>query len=112
MCKNSKETNYNLPIACLLSDAAQAQRREQLASELFAGVTATHELADGYELVFPGEALWLTRLAEFVNFERVCCPFLTFELLLAPKQGPIQLRIRGGEEIKTFLKDELQLVGL
>ena len=111
MSKYRNKSNGDLPIACLLPEAELAQRREQLTSAVYAGVTATHELADGYELVFPGQAVWLTRLTEFVNFERVCCPFLTFELLLPPNQGPIQLRIRGSVEIKAYLKEELQLLG-
>jgi len=112
MSKNNKDTNIEIPIACLLPKDELTQRREQVHREVFSGITTTQELADGYELVFPSDAAWLTRLTEFVSYERVCCPFLTFELLMDPNQAPLRLRIRGSEEIKTFLESELDLTAV
>ncbi len=59
--------------------------------------------ADGYALRFPGEARWLATLAEFIRFERACCPFLRFELHAEQQDGPLWLRLRGPVGVKEFL---------
>ena len=69
-----------LPVVCRLLEPALREREEVLQREVFSAVKETHELADGYALRFPGEADWLATLAEFIRFERACCPFLRFEL--------------------------------
>ena len=101
----------DLPLACVLPERALAVRRQQVIGPLFGGVQQIHELADGYSLIFPGHAEWLARLAEFVAFERQCCPFLTFELICAPAHGPIRLNIRGPEGAKAILQSELEILG-
>src|SRR5690348_549259 len=87
-------------IACNLSAAEQAARERELAATVFSKAEQTEELADGYALRFQGSDEWATRLLEFINFERVCCPFFTFELLFEPNQGAIWLKIRGPEGVK------------
>lgn len=101
-------TGQALPIACLLPGPEQAARREQVVKALFAAVRQVRELPDGYGLEFPGEAEWMLRLAEFVAFERACCPFFTFELMCEPEQGPIWLNWRGPEGAKEMLRTELE----
>ena len=73
-----------------------------------AGVQTIEELADGYAFSFPGENEWISRLAEFVAFERKCCPFLSFELLFEDNKGPLRLRVRGGDAAKQFVEQFLQ----
>ncbi len=41
---------------------------------------------------------------DLIHAERQCCSFLTFELLFEPDHGPIWLRVRGSEEVKSFLR--------
>ena len=65
------------------------------------------ELEDGYVFEFPGSAEWAEKLVDFVNFERVCCPFFAFDLAFEPDEGPIQLRVRGSEGVKEFVEAEL-----
>ena len=47
----------------------------------------------------PSRSLW----------ERLCCPFITFELHIAPNRGPVLLRLTGAEGVKDFIRAELQL---
>lgn len=96
-----------LPIACSLNTPELAARRVDLAANLFSGVIEVAELPDGYGLRFPGTPEWIARLAEFVRFERECCPFFTFELAFLQAQGPIWLRLRGGAGVKAFVRDGL-----
>jgi hypothetical protein len=93
----------SIPIACSLPEASQAARETALAATLFAHRLQTRELADGYAFQFPNDAALLAQLLEFIAFERQCCPFFLFELAFEPQQGPLWLRMRGGEGVKEFL---------
>lgn len=92
------------PIVCNLSEAEQAAREEELATELFGNCPEVAELADGYAFRFPGEQEWIARLVEFIEFERKCCPFFTFELAFEPDEGPVWLRVKGSDEVKMFVE--------
>ncbi len=92
-----------LPIACRLMGPEFREREAVLQREVFSAVAETRELADGYALRFPGEAEWLATLAEFIRFERTCCPFLRFELHAEQQDGPFWLRLRGPAGAKGFI---------
>ena len=74
-------------IACALSERELVDRREGTIAELLAGALDLRELDDGYELTFPGSGEWGRKLGEFIEFERDCCAFFTFELVFQPRQG-------------------------
>ncbi len=93
-----------LPIACTLSDADFRQRRDELLKTVVSAVVETQELEDGYAYCFPPETKWIAELAQFVAFERECCPFLQFALRIEPESGPIWLELTGPEGTKEFLQ--------
>jgi hypothetical protein len=93
-----------LAIACMLSEAEQAIREEELAKEIFSNCQEVAELVDGYAFRFPGDREWATKLLEFIAFERKCCQFFTFELAFEPQEGPIWLRLTGPEGVKSFVQ--------
>ena len=97
------EIRQDLPIVCRLLEPELQAREEVLQREVFSAVVETRELPDGYALRFPGEAPWLATLAEFIRFERACCPFLRFELHAEQADGPFWLRLRGPVGTKEFL---------
>ena len=90
-------------IACLLSEREAAMRGEELAAGLFSQVEAVEELPDGYGYRFANDEAVLSALLEFINAERRCCPFLTFELGFEPHGGPLWLRLRGSARVKAFV---------
>ena len=49
----------------------------------------------------------LRLIAETIEAERRCCRFLQFELVVAPDEGPIQLRLSGPRGTREFLEDLL-----
>ena len=65
------------------------------------------ELSDGLAFRFP--AVEYDAVTEFVGRERLCCPFITFELDIAPNCGPVLLRLTGAEGVKDFIRAELHL---
>lgn len=91
------------PIACNLSDPELARRAAELERGLFSAAEEVEELPDGYGYRFPADQEWLAKIVQFIGFERECCPFFTFELVFAPNQGPVWLRLRGSAEIKAFV---------
>jgi hypothetical protein len=68
-------------------------------------VQETQELLDGFAYRFDGEHYEL--LAEFITYERLCCPFLTFRLEVAPHRGPVWLRLTAQGDVKPFLQEEI-----
>lgn len=107
MENETQHAKVPLPIACRLSDPDLAERRRELARDVFGGALRVDDLEDGYGFVFPGSAGWATRLVEAINAERACCPFFTFGLHFEPGGGTILLRVRGPEGTKEFVKSEL-----
>ena len=104
-------TTNELPIACNLPEQEQQRRREELASDIYKNFQQADELADGYAFRYPGGEAWAAKLLEFITFERRCCPFITFELLFEPAQGPVWLRLRGAAGVKEFIREELKMLG-
>jgi hypothetical protein len=95
-----------LPIACDLGALSPAQReREQLLlAEFRAAVRETQETERGFRFVIPEDPELLGRLGEFLGLERLCCPFLTFELSIPAGRGPVILHVHGDLGAKSFLR--------
>ena len=107
------------PIACNLEALVPAQRErwKELTGALPTLVREVRELDDGYEARFEPSA-W-SEIAEFVSYERLCCPFLRFVLEAEEEGGPLRLRITGRQAFcrlvsrdqgpslsRIFLRDE------
>jgi hypothetical protein len=99
--------NTKLPIACLLPNEEQAKRRERIVNDVFKKAEKVRELRDGFSFRYPGTDEWISKISEFIMFERKCCPFFTFELLFAKNGGPVYLQMRGSNEVKEFIKKGL-----
>ena len=64
----------------------------------------TVEVENGYTYRFSPAPDLLTSLANLVELERQCCPFLTFRIVVQPKQ-PIALEVTGPPETKSVIAD-------
>lgn len=92
------------PIACQIATLAPAERaaHQERIHELFGSlVRESYELPLGYTYRFDAEQYDL--LASFIANERLCCPFLTFQLDIAPYSGPMWLQITAPGEGKAIL---------
>jgi DinB superfamily len=101
--QTSTGTISQAPVGCSLCDD-QLSARMQVVADVFAGSEEYRELSDGYEFRFPGTTEWAIRLTEFIASERNCCTFFKFGLVFEPNQGPVWLRVRGGENAKEFIR--------
>jgi hypothetical protein len=84
--------------------SASERERHAAARETWASAaTARRELDEGLEFQLPATPELLTMLAEFIGFERRCCPFFTFELQV--DGGPeMVFRMTGPAGTKAFLE--------
>lgn len=105
------QASQERPLACRRDagtfTAQQRRRHEQVGRQMREGLEEVRELSGGYAFRFPADTLFIVTLAEFVNLERLCCPFLHFNLELAAGEGPLWLHLTGGPRVKAFLETEL-----
>jgi arsenate reductase (thioredoxin) len=101
------------PLACDLTAIPADQREAHLVKsrELFSQFQEFRELPDGYQFRFASLPNLITRLAEFISLEKLCCPFLNFAIEVDAEDGPVWLRLSGREGVKAFIREEIGLLG-
>lgn len=108
------------PLTCNVNalSASQRDRHHALSEKLRKAVVERRELANGYELAldlarlpadYRGIPFCVVEVAEWVDLEARCCPFLDFGIDLRGKGGLVKVRLTGGENVKAFLKTERAL---
>lgn len=109
------------PLVCNVAalSAPERGRHDLLADKLKNAVIGTTELPNGYEITLDlsrlpadsrGEPFCVVEVAEWVEMEARCCPFLEFGIDVAGKGGPVKLRLTGDGRVKAFLKGGLPLM--
>jgi hypothetical protein len=96
-------------LACDLTAIPPAAREEHIlrAPRLFQTAQEVQELLDGYAIRFRNEPGKFMAVAQYIENERLCCPFFHFEPELEPNGGMIWLRLKGGAEVKEMLQSVL-----
>lgn len=82
-------------------------RRTNLVKEMTATLRELYEIPTGFGFVFDASTATLAQVLEFIALERLCCPFLRFELGVPEENGPIRMEITGREGVKQYLSTEL-----
>jgi hypothetical protein len=93
----------SLPIACSLTSAELQERRRTVLGTLRSAMLEVEELADGFAYSFISEGSRFKELADMIDLERLCCPFLQFRVTVAAGHGRLTLEITGPEGTKDFL---------
>ena len=96
------------PIACDMSVLSPAQREAHLKTSraLFSTIKQIEELPDGYGFRLAGPDV-IVQTAEFIELEKLCCPFLNFALEVEAENGSVWLRLTGREGVKAFIREEI-----
>jgi hypothetical protein len=98
---------------CDMTVFSPEQREAHIAAikQMLAAVREAQEISDGVALRFEPDSDVLLKLAEFIAGERLCCPFLNFDLRVEAEGGPVWLRLTGPEGVREFLRMELSGFG-
>jgi hypothetical protein len=96
----------NPPLACdltLIPASAREQHVGVNVPALFGAVQEVRELLNGYAFRIPNTAGMFLAMAQFVENERLCCPFFNFVLEVESQGGALWLRLTGDEGVKQLL---------
>ena len=93
-----------IPIACYLTDRQLQARRKNYLDKAAASLIDSTELSDGFVFRFPLRESTLQNLAEIIDLERKCCPFLNFRLILEAGNDFVALELTGAEGTKEIVK--------
>jgi hypothetical protein len=69
-------------------------RYDNLVNRLRTAVQDPSELSDGYSYLLDSDKISLPEISEWIGMERLCCPFLTFNLEVAGETSRL-LTMRG-----------------
>ena|SRR5213593_668846 len=94
----------NLPIACTLNPADLQSRRDTLLPGIVARAQRSDQLPDGMRWHFSPSSELLVALAAMIDAERRCCPFLRFQVVAEPGDGPVWLEVTGATGTRDFLE--------
>jgi hypothetical protein len=89
--------NAEIPVACYLTD-------KQYLDKAAESLIDSAELSDGFVYRFPLTDSMLQNLAEIIDLERKCCPFLNFHLVLEAGKDYILLELTGAKGTKEIVK--------
>ena len=100
--------NSEIPLICNMGVFTPGQRELhiQTTHQLIAAVQTVQEVESGYQFGFLNETELISKVAEFIANERLCCPFLTFSLNVTSNSKPISLSLAGPVGTQEFLRAE------
>lgn len=100
--------NVEYPLACNMGVFTPAQRESHIEATagLIRAVQSAQEIENGYEFTFPNETNVISRIAEFIANERLCCPFLNFTFKVFSNSELISLSLTGPIGTPEFLRAE------
>ena len=99
------------PLVCDLSKLTVSERRrlEAVVAELFPIANEVRALPYGYALGYlEASADTISKMAEFIAYDRLCCGFLTHALVSEPLEGITWLRITGGDGAKEVIAADVK----
>ena len=86
--------------------AAERPRYTELAKRIRASIRNRREIANGYVFRLDSNIVTLPEAAEWINMERLCCPFLTLQLSAAGNETDWTLTLTGPEGVKPLIVGE------
>jgi hypothetical protein len=93
----------DIPIACTLSTPELREREATVLKTFGAMVRRIEARPDGYTIEVPATDEGVTAALALIKVERLCGPFLRFDLAVEAGAGPVWLRLTGPPGTKAFL---------
>jgi hypothetical protein len=99
------------PFVCNMTvlSADEREHYNRLLTSLNENRQAVKELDDGYAFRYKVDSQTIRDAAEFIAYERLCCPFFDFELAVEHDTNRLWLRLRGQDGIKDFIRLEFDI---
>ena len=98
-------------IACdrnlMAMDETQKTRYRVVSQHAESAALGAEPVSGGFAIRYLAHADTIVRLAEFITLERLCCPFLDFEIRLEAGADHVELRLTGGPGVQEFLQAEI-----
>lgn len=94
--------------ACNLKaiSAADRPRYNDLVKRVRAAMRDRSQISNGYAFKLDSNSVTLPEAAEWISMERLCCPFLTFQISASGNQPHWLLTLTGPEGVKPLLDAE------
>lgn len=81
------------------------ERRRSVLAKVRAAVAQVTDLDNGFIYQFKTDGELIPELANLIQLEHQCCPFLTFRLTVEAGAGSVLLEMTGPEGTKEFLAE-------
>jgi hypothetical protein len=104
--------NSEIPLVCDMGVFTPDQWETHIhtTTELMQAIQKVQAVENGYAFIFPNETEFISRIAEFISKERLCCAFLKFTLIVDSNHEPISLSLTGPLGTQEFLRVEFSEV--
>src|SRR5687767_9276319 len=96
------------PIACTLSEPELRDREKTVLKSFGAQVRRVEARSDGYTIEVAATDEGLAAAMALIQVERLCCPFLRFDLAVEAEAGPVRLALTGPPGVREFLATWLE----
>ena len=96
------------PIACTLSEPELREREKTVLEAFGAQMRRVEPGSDGYTIEVAASDEGLAAAMAVIQVERLCCPFLRFDLTVEAAAGPVRLALTGPPGVKEFLATWLE----
>ena len=97
------------PFACnraALTPQARKRHFDELSPALRARKKNIRELRNGFEFEFPPDTATFDLVSEWVEGERLCCPFFDIDVHVERESGSLWLRLTGRDGVKQFIRSD------
>ena len=95
----------SLPVACSLIDSELQERRRDVLQKVRSVVSEVEEIENGFRYRFPSDDGRITELANLVELEHRCGPFLRFKITVEPGDGAMWFEMTRPQGTKEFLAE-------
>ena len=92
-----------IPVACYLTDKQLQARRKNYLDKAAESLIDSAESSDGFVFRFALRESILQDLAEIIDLERKCCPFLNFRITLEAGSNFVSLELTGADGTKEII---------
>ena len=97
------------PFACnraALTPQARKRHFDELSPALRARKKNIRELRNGFEFEFPPDTATFDLVSEWVEGERLCCPFFDIDVHVEREGGSLWLRLTGRDGVKQLIRSD------